>query len=79
MDVFSKPYSLIDLEVDNINSILISYQNNAVSQSSSAQVIFGSIPAVGILPVSLGSEFPVNTSLKTTIIDRLSYGHPLNH
>lgn len=79
LDVFSKPYSLIDLKVDNINSILISYQNNAVSQSSSAQVIFGSIPAVGILPVSLGSEFPVNSSLKTTIIDRLSYGHPLNH
>ena len=78
MDVFSKPYALLDLKTENINSILISYQNNSTAQSSSAQIIFGAIPAVGVLPVSLGTEFPVNTSLKTEILDRLSYSHPLN-
>ena len=78
LDVFSKPYALLELKTENINSILISYQNNSIAQSSSAQIIFGAIPAVGVLPVSLGTEFPVNTSLKTEILDRLSYSHPLN-
>lgn len=78
LDVFTKPYALLDLNTENINSILISYQNNSSAQSSSAQIIFGAIPVEGILPVSLGEEFPVNTSLKTKILNRLSYSHPIN-
>jgi len=78
LDVFTKPYALLDVNTENINSILISFQNNSSAQSSSAQIIFGAIPAEGILPVSLGEEFPVNTSLKTKTLNRLSYSHPIN-
>jgi hypothetical protein len=57
---------------------LVSYQNNVVSQQKSAQVIFGAIASKGILPVSINKEFPLHSSLKTKILRRLSYGHPIN-
>ena len=78
LNIFSKPYALMDLELKNIKSILISHQNNKTSQSKSAQVIFGAISAQGILPVSIGDDFPVNTFINTKTLDRLSYAHPIN-
>ena len=78
LNVFAKPYALMNIDLDNIHSILVSYQNNVVAQQKSAQVIFGAIPSKGILPVSINKEFPLYTSLKTKILKRLSYGHPLN-
>ena len=78
LNIFSKPYALMDVNLKNIKSVLISHQNNNTSQSKSAQVIFGAIPAQGILPVTIGDDFPVNTSIKTKALNRLSYAHPLN-
>ena len=78
LNIFSKPYALMDLDLKNIKSILISHQNNKTSQSKSAQVIFGAISAQGILPVSIGDDFPVNTFINTKTLDRLSYAHPIN-
>ena len=78
LNVFAKPYALMNIDLDNIHSILVSYQNNVVAQQKSAQVIFGAIPSKGILPVSINKEFPLYTSLKTKTLKRLSYGHPLN-
>tara|TARA_B100000768_G_scaffold180901_1_gene202114 strand:+ start:4040 stop:6415 length:2376 start_codon:yes stop_codon:yes gene_type:complete len=78
LNIFSKPYALMDLEMENIQAILISHQNNKTSQNKSAQVIFGAIPAQGILPVSIGDDFPVNTVIETKVLKRLSYTHPLN-
>ena len=79
LNIFSKPYALMDVNLKNIKSVLISHQNNNTSQSKSAQVIFGAVPAQGILPVTIGDDFPVNTSIKTKALNRLSYAHPLNH
>ena len=78
LNIFSKPYALMDVDLNNIKSVLISHQNNNTSQNKSAQVIFGAIPAQGILPVTIGDDFPVNTSIKTKALNRLSYAHPLN-
>ena len=78
LNIFSKPYALMDVDLNNIRSVLISHQNNNTSQNKSAQVIFGAIPAQGILPVTIGDDFPVNTSIKTKALNRLSYAHPLN-
>ena len=78
LNVFVKPYALMDIDLNDIHSILVSYQNNVVSQQKSAQVIFGAIASQGILPVSINNQYPVHTSLKTKILKRLSYGHPLN-
>jgi len=76
LDVFAKPYALLDLKMNNINSIVVSYQNNDLTQNKSAQIIFGALKPTGLLPVSIGEEFPVYSGIKTELLNRLSYGHP---
>ena len=77
LDVFAKPYALLDLNVtSNIEGIIMSYQNSKVSQELSAQLIFGAITAKGSLPVSIGEKFPLNTTNFTRNQNRLQYGTP---
>ncbi len=76
LNVFAKPYALMDLDMTNIPSILVSYQNNVIAQNKSAQIIFGALPAVGRLPVSISKKYPLHSSIKTKTINRLSYGLP---
>ncbi len=77
LDVFARPYALLDLRSStNFEGILLSYQNSKVSQELSAQLIFGAREATGRLPVSLGEDFPVNTSIETKSLRRLQYGTP---
>ena len=77
LDVFARPYALLDLKVtSNIEGIIMSYQNSKVSQELSAQLIFGAITAKGSLPVSIGEKFPLNTTNFTRNQNRLQYGTP---
>ena len=77
LDVFAKPYALLDLNVtSNIEGIIMSYQNSKVSQELSAQLIFGAITAKGSLPISIGEKFPLNTTNFTRNQNRLQYGTP---
>jgi beta-glucosidase-like glycosyl hydrolase len=62
--VFSKPYSIFDLNIDDIQSILIAYQNSSVFQEKAAQAIFGAINVKGKLPVTINKDIPVNSSIK---------------
>ena len=78
LNIFAKPYALMDVDMTNISSIIVSYQNNSTAQNKSAQIIFGALPALGKLPVSINNKYPVHTSIKTTTLDRLSYGLPSN-
>lgn len=77
LDVFARPYAMLDLKsTANFEGIIMSYQNSKISQQLSAQLIFGAREAKGILPVSLGSIFPLNTSFQTKSLRRLQYGIP---
>ena len=76
LNVFAKPYALMNIETKDVSSVLVSYQNNETAQNKSAQVIFGAIPALGKLPVSVNKSFPLNKSIKTKKLNRLSYGLP---
>jgi len=77
LDVFVKPYALIDIpSLTNIESIIVSYQNSEIAQKKSAQVLFGALLSKGILPVSAHEELLVNTSLKINRLERLKYGLP---
>ena len=78
LNVFAKPYTLMGVDLNNISSIMVSYQNNITAQQKSAQIIFGAIASQGVLPVSINKDFPLHTSLKTKVLKRLSYGNPLN-
>ncbi len=77
LDVFTRPYALLDIKsFTNFESIIVSYQNSEVAQELSAQLIFGALEAKGQLPVSIGTEFPVGTSIETPSLQRLRYGTP---
>ncbi len=77
LDVFARPYALNDLKtVENIEGIVMSYQNSEMAQRKSAQLIFGAIEAKGHLPVSTGDNYNVNTGITYNAIQSLSYGLP---
>ena len=77
LNVFAKPYALIDLKTTtNFESIMVSYQNSKIAQEKAAQLVFGAIPAKGVLPVSCGDTFKAGTGIALTAINRLSYGLP---
>ena len=78
LNVFAKPYALMDVDMKDVSSVMVSYQNNITAQQKSAQVIFGAIASQGVLPVSINEDYPLHTSLKTKVLKRLSYGIPLN-
>ena len=77
LDIFTRPYSLIDLKtVENIDGIVMSYQNSIIAQQKSAQAIFGAIPVKATLPVSAGEYFKVNDGITYNALNSLSYGLP---
>ena len=52
LDVFVRPYALLKLKnTQNIEGIIMSYQNSKIAQDLSAQLVFGAIGAEGKLPV----------------------------
>ena len=77
LSVFARPYTLLDMPTyKEVDGILMAYQNSAVAQEKAAQLIFGALPAKGLLPVSAHAEFPVNTGITTEPLLRLGYSMP---
>lgn len=79
LDVFTRPYSLLQItNFDEIENVIVSYQNNDVSQEVSAQIIFGALSAKGKLPVSINNFFKVEDGLETSKSNRLGFSFPEN-
>lgn len=79
LDIFTKPYSLLPItNFDDIEGLVVSYQNSDISQIVSAELLFGAIPAKGKLPVSINTSFNVNDGLSTEKINRLGFTTPEN-
>ncbi|NNK83027.1 MAG: serine hydrolase [Flavobacteriaceae bacterium] len=77
LNVFSKPYALLDLKsTSNFESIVVAYQNSVIAQQKTAQIVFGALPAKGNLPVSCGKKFKAGLGIHFNAIERLSYGIP---
>jgi beta-glucosidase-like glycosyl hydrolase/CubicO group peptidase (beta-lactamase class C family) len=77
LDVFARPYALMDLQsIENIESIIMSYQNSAIAQQKSAQLVFGAISAKGTLPVSAAPFFKEGDGKTYNALNNLSYGLP---
>lgn len=70
---FGLPYVLNFLQP--MPSIIIAYTDDSMSQSATAQVIFGGLGATATLPVRAGS-YPVNSGISKTGGMRLKYVHP---
>ncbi len=74
LDVFAKPYSLLPIDdFDDIEGLVVSYQNSDISQVVSAELLFGAIDAKGKLPVSINNFFKVNDGLTTEKLNRLAF------
>lgn len=79
LDVFAKPYSLLPMaSFDEIEGLIVSYQNSAISQEVAAELVFGAIDAKGKLPVSINDNFKVNDGLSTQKLNRLGFTAPEN-
>ncbi|UPQ79120.1 serine hydrolase [Flavobacterium azooxidireducens] len=79
LDCFVKPYALSSIpSFENIDGVIVSYQNNEIAHTISAQLIFGAIEAKGKLPVTINEEFKVNHGLSTQKLNRLGFTHPSN-
>lgn len=77
LNVFTRPYALLDVaNFDNIDGVVVSYQNSQIAQQITAQLLFGALPALGKLPVTAHAEFPVNSGIAIPSLMRLGYGIP---
>ena len=77
LSVFASPYSLNAIEdFQNIEAIIIGYQNSKFAQEITAQKIFGALETKGKLPVSIKKDFKEGFGLFSNSIERLTYGIP---
>jgi len=77
LNIFGNPYSLSRFKFfEDIDAIIVSYQDVSASQKISAQMIYGSLPFKGKLPVSVTRTFQVNTGLITKKNSKLKYAIP---
>ncbi|MFC2109930.1 glycoside hydrolase family 3 N-terminal domain-containing protein [Bacteroidota bacterium] len=75
--VFASPYSLLQVpSFENIEGLLVAYQNSCFAQDIAAQAIFGAVETKGKLPVSINENYPEGFGLHSVNLMRLSYGIP---
>ncbi len=77
LTVFTSPYGLAFFDdLSNVNALLMSYDDNKTAQEYSAQLIFGGLPAVGVLPVNAGARYSAGDGHLTMANSRLRYSIP---
>ena len=75
--LFASPYSLkLIKHPEKFETILVSHQDNEISNELTAQIIMGSIGAEGTLPVTATDNFHIGTGINTKSINRLKYTIP---
>ncbi len=77
LNVFANPYNLSRIvNSENIDAIVLSYQNSKIAEELSTQVLFGGAIVTAKLPVTASKEFPLNTGININKTTRLSYTLP---
>ncbi len=76
LDVFGNPYSLKLFDIDKCKAVLVSYNDEAITNEISAQAIFGGVPFLGKLPVSISEEYKVGHGIAQKKKIRLKYSIP---
>lgn len=72
--LFGNAYATRFLE--GLDHVVIAYEDNELTQNLSPQILFGGRPAMGILPVSTGTQFTYGVGGFLSGLNRLSYGTP---
>lgn len=77
VNVSANPYILPRIDsLQNADGIILSYEDNELTQSLSAQLIFGAIGASGKLPVTASTNFKSGTGIETSSLGRFKYTIP---
>lgn len=77
LTVFANPYSISNiLHPDSLASIIVAYQDNNIANEIAAQIIMGSIAAIGKLPVYSSPDFPSGFGLNINSVGKLKYALP---
>lgn len=75
--LFGNPYALNFLpDVEKAAGLLVTYQENQMTQELAAQAIFGAIQVDGRLPVNVNDTFFLNQGITLPKIGRLKYSIP---
>lgn len=75
--LFGHPYLLSSLtDLTHITGLIVAYQDGSAPEEITAQMIFGSLPFKGKLPVSASGRFQVNTGMTTLPNGKLTYVTP---
>ncbi|OJW69361.1 MAG: hypothetical protein BGO68_02865 [Candidatus Amoebophilus sp. 36-38] len=72
--VFGNVYSLELFQ--NMNHLIAAYQEDSVAEQVVPQIIFGALPAVGTLPVSIPNAWKSEWGIRTKSLQKLSYTLP---
>lgn len=76
---FGNPYAIDKLNILNeVNGLVLAYQENPYTEDLAAQLIFGGIAGKGRLPVTINRNLPSGFGLETPGNLRLTYGIPEN-
>lgn len=73
--MFGNPYGLRNF--DDAYYLVCGYEDVPEAHQSVAQVLFGAIPARGVLPISVNKSMEVGDGLYTASLGRLHYDDPL--
>jgi len=77
INIPANPYILAKIDsLQNADAVLLSYEDNDLTQSLSAQLIFGAISANGKLPVTASSNFKAGMGVDVKSIGRFKYTIP---
>ncbi|MGV6845199.1 MAG: glycoside hydrolase family 3 N-terminal domain-containing protein [Lutibacter sp.] len=77
LSVFASPYSLLQIKTfENVEGVVVAYQNSKIAQQITAQGLFGALSIQGKLPVSIRNEFLKGSGFITTLLNRLAYSIP---
>ena len=77
VSIFGNPYVLNKItKPEAAKALVMSYQLTTYTQDLSAQLIFGAIPALGKLPVTVNAQFPYALGIQTLALQRLKYTIP---
>ena len=77
LTIFAKPYALLDVaSFQQIDGVIVAYQNSVMAQERTAQLLFGAIGSKGVLPVTPNPAFPVKTGIEIQSSMRLGYSFP---
>lgn len=74
---FGSPYALDAFNTDQVATIVNAYEDTPLCHELAAQLIYGGIPALGHLPVSVGRKFRTGTGIRHEERTRLKYSIPL--